>query len=199
MGDLINFNDLPDTRTPKHTFRTTQQIITETAYHEAGHAIIGMTYGMSLARLRVHTIDIDGDMGWTGTTTWNNSFVSCFNLAVELAAGEAAAQLYLIRSGSSAYAAQQIAASPHDRDMAITVAARSSYTITIDGPDPVNQATGTTWAQVTAIADQAVTEAWAQITATANALLTAPRRELTGQQVAGLTGITNPIATAPTA
>lgn len=187
----IDFRDLPDTQIPNADLRPTDQVIAGIAYHEAGHAIIGMTYGMSLARLRVYTMDIDGYMGWTGSTTWNNCFVRCFHLAVEAAAGEAAAKRHLISIGHPQYVASSLAASPHDRDMAISALARSNYTVTRDGTEPADPANGTSWARAMAAADQAVNQAWEQITATAEALLAAPRRELSGAQVANLTGIRN--------
>ncbi len=187
----IDFRDLPDTRVAQLDLRPIDQVIAGIAYHEAGHAIIGMTYGMSLARLRVHTIDVDGHTGWTGATTWNNCYVRCFRLAVELAAGEAAAKRHLTGIGHPAYVANRLAASPHDRDMAISALAGSNYTVTTDGTEPSDPATGTSWARVMAAADQAVAQAWGQITATAEALIAAPRRELTGAQVADLTSIAN--------
>ncbi|MEU6543914.1 hypothetical protein [Streptomyces sp. NPDC046859] len=187
----IDFDALPDTRVPNFVSRPTDQVIADIAYHEAGHAVIGMTYGMSLARLRVHTVDRDGYMGWTGTTTWNNCYVACFHLAVELAAGEAAAKRHLISSGHPVYVADRLAASPHDRDMAIAALARSNYTVTLDDTEPEGPATGTSWARAMTAADQVVSEAWEQITAIAEALTAAPRRELSGAQVAELTGIAN--------
>ncbi|MDX3279072.1 hypothetical protein [Streptomyces scabiei] len=186
----IDFADLPTRVTPPDV-RTRDQIIASIAYHEAGHAIIGMTFGMSLARLRVHTIDVDGYMGWTGTTTWNNCYVPHFQLAVELAAGEAAEKRWMTRTGTPTHIAARLAASPHDRDMAISALARSNYTVTFDGTEPADPATGTSWARAMAAADHAVEEAWQQITATAEALIAVPRRELTGAEVATLTGTTN--------
>lgn len=194
----INFANLPDTRAPMPDMRSRDQIIAAIAYHEAGHAIIGMTYGMSLSRLRVHTVDVDGHMGWTGTTTWNICYVQHFRLAVELAAGEAASKRWMTSTGTPAHTAARLAASPHDRDMAISALARSNYTVTPDGTEPTDPENGTSWARAMAAADQAVEEAWQQITATAEALVSVPRRELTGAEVAVLTGITN-AAPAPTA
>jgi hypothetical protein len=168
--------------------RPADQIVASIAFHEAGHAVIGMTFGMSLSRLRVYTVNVDGYMCWTGTTTWNTCFVPHFDLAVELAAGEAAEKRHLLAIGHSLDVAGRLAASPHDRDMAISALARSRYTVTLDGSEP-DPATGTSWARVMTAAAEAVNEAWEQITATAEALIAAPRRELTGAQVADLTGL----------
>ncbi|MEZ3180775.1 hypothetical protein KYY02_19405 [Streptomyces pimonensis] len=195
----IDFGTLPDTRVLNFVSRPTDQVITGIAYHEAGHAVIGMTYGMSLARLRVYTMDVDGYMGWTGSTTWNNCFARCFHLAVELAAGEAAEKRHLTSVGHPQYVANRLAASPHDRDMAIAALASSNYTVTLDGTEHEDPATGTSWARVMAAADQAVSQAWDQITVTAEALIAAPRREMTGAQVAELTGIRNGLPAPATA
>jgi hypothetical protein len=185
----IDFDALPVRHMPHHVAETADQIIANIAYHEAGHAIIGMTYGMSLAQLCVRTVDVDGYMGWTGTTRWNTCYVPHFQLAVELASGEAASKRWMTSTGMPEHTAARHAASPHDRDMAITALAESNYTVTTDGTEPAN---GTSWARAMDAADQAVADAWQQITATAKALIATPHHVLTGTEVAALTGITNP-------
>lgn len=159
------------------------------AYHEAGHAIIGMTFGMSLDRLRIYTEDSHGYPNWAGSTYWNPCTVPTLDLVVELAAGEVAAIRYFTLLGHHQSLAASRAASPHDQALAIRAAARSGYPITFDGPAP---AAGTTWERVVAAAEQAVESAWNRITFTAEALLSAPGHELSGAQVAALTGMANP-------
>ncbi|MEV6165704.1 hypothetical protein AB0L71_28090 [Streptomyces sp. NPDC052052] len=189
----VDFNSLPDTRTPGINPLTKDQLIASIAYHEAAHAVTGMTFGMSLARTRVHTIDVDGYMGWTGTTTWNTSYVLCANLAIELAAGVAAGTRYLRDNNLLTPASAAVTAAPHDRDMAFAALAKANYPITLDGPAPEN---GTTWAQATSAATDMVDDLWAQITAVAEELIADHRHKLTGDQVAGLIGLPNPPAAA---
>ncbi len=159
------------------------------AYHEAGHAIIGMTFGMSLNRLRIYTEDSRGYPSWAGSTHWNPCTVPTLDFVVELAAGEVTAIRYFTLLGHHQSLAASRAASRHDQAMAIREAARSGYPITLDGPAPVS---GTTWGRVVAAAERAVDVAWNRITVTAEALLAAPDLELSGAQVAALTGIANP-------
>jgi hypothetical protein len=187
----VDFNDLPDTRAPRLDARPVEQIVADIAHHEAGHAVVGMYYGMTLARLCVRTVDIDGGTYWTGTTTWNVCTIPSFDLAVEAAAGEAAVRRHLIGGGTPATVAGQLADSPHDRDMAVDVLGRSGYTLALVGAAPDDPKTGTTWSKVTAVADRLVDELWPQISGTAEALLARQPRELDAAEVALLTGIPN--------
>jgi hypothetical protein len=186
-----DFNSLPDTRTPVVNLLTKRQLIAGIAHHEASHAVTGMHYGMSLARTRVYTIDVNGYMGWTGTTTWNTSNVLCFNLAVELAAGAAAGTRYLRDNDLLTPLTAEDVAAPHDRDMAFSALAEANYPITLRGPAPEG---GTTWEHVEAAASDLVNAMWPQITAVAEGLIANQCRELTGDQVANLIGIPNPEA-----
>lgn len=197
MAMSLDFNSLADTRTPRFHARSRDEAIAGIAHHEAGHAVVGMTFGMSLAHTRVHTVDVDGCMGWTGSTRWNISWVNCFNLAIELAAGEAAEKQHLTGIGINPVVAARMAASPHDRDMAVEALAKSNYTLALEGPGPADPNAGTTWGKVTAAAAETVDRLWQQIATVSEALLATPRRELTGAEVAALTGIPNPTPSAP--
>ncbi|MFF2411884.1 hypothetical protein [Streptomyces sp. NPDC058092] len=185
----VDFDSLPDTRVPGINPLTTGQLIASIAYHEAAHAVTGMHFGMSLARTRVHTVDVDGHMGWTGTTTWNSSNVLCFNLAIELAAGAAAGTRYLRDSNLLTLSTAAAVSAPHDRDMAVSALAKVGYPLVLDGPAPEN---GATWTQAETAADDMVDRLWSQITAVAEGLIADQRRELTGDQVSNLIGIPNP-------
>lgn len=184
----VDFDSLPDTRIPGINVLTERQLIASIAYHEAGHAVTGMHFGMSLNRTRVYTIDVNGYTGWTGTTTWNNSNVLCSNLAIELAAGEAAATRHLRDNNLLTPESAAITAAPHDRDMAVAALAKANYPFTLNGSAPTN---GSTWDQATTRATSMVDHLWDQITAVAEALTGRPR-ELSGTQVADLIGLPNP-------
>jgi len=185
----VNFNTFPDTRVPNASPLAFDQIIASLAYHEAGHAVIGLHYGMSLARTRVYAIDVNGHPGWTGTTTWNRSFILYFNLAVELAAGAAAATRYLRDNNLLTPQTALCTAAPHDRDMAFATFEQAGYPFTQDGPAPKG---GATWAQATAVAGKATDRLWGQIAAVAEALIAGQTHELSGAQAAELAGVTNP-------
>ncbi|MEU5490345.1 hypothetical protein AB0G98_21720 [Streptomyces sp. NPDC020196] len=188
----IDFDSLPDTRVPGINILTRDQLIASLAYHEAGHAVTGMHFGMSLRQTRVYTIDVDGYTGWTGTTTWNNSYVLCANLAIELAAGAAAGTRYLRDNNLLTPETAAITAAPHDRDMAVAALTEADYPFTLHGPTPDN---GSTWEQATTAAAEMTDRLWDQIATVAESLIVAPRRELSGNQIAALIGIPNPAAT----
>ncbi|MGW3400137.1 hypothetical protein [Streptomyces zhihengii] len=186
----VDFNTHEAHREPQYTDLSEADIIAGIAHHEAGHTVIGMTHGMSLKRVRVRSVDIDGYMGWTGTTIWNISWGACFNVATEFAAGEAAKKRHLLLTGMDPHRAAALAVAPHDRDTAVQALAACGYTITLNGPAP-HPDNGTTWTRAMAAADRAVETHWQQITAVAEALIASPKRELSGDQVSALTGIPN--------
>ncbi|MFE9491382.1 hypothetical protein ACFYNF_33930 [Streptomyces sp. NPDC006641] len=189
----VDFNSLPDTREPRINPLTRDQIIASLAYHEAGHTITGMHYGMSVARTRVHTIDVDGRTGWTGTTTWNHSFVLYFDLAVELAAGGVAGTRYLRDNNLLTASTAECGAAPHDRDMAFATFAKTGFPFTLNGTALQG---GATWEQATAAATDMTDRLWGRITAVAEGLIADPRHELSGDQVVELIGLTAPAPTA---
>ncbi|MGW1468575.1 hypothetical protein ACWCPT_30040 [Streptomyces sp. NPDC002308] len=188
----IDFNSLPDTRIPQATFRTEDQIIASLAYHEAGHTVTGMHFGMSLARTRIHTIPVGHRTGLTGATTWNHSRVLYFDLAVELAAGAAVTTRHLRENGLLNPGSAPADEAPHDRDMAVATFEKCGYPFALNGPAPEH---GATWEQAITAATDMTDRLWDQITAVAEALIADPRRELSGDHVADLIGLRNPAPT----
>lgn len=188
----VNFDTLPDARTPNASPLAPSQIIASLAYHEAGHAVIGMHYGMSLARTRIYAIDVNGQFGWAGTTTWNRSFVLHFDLAVELAAGAVAATRYLRDNNLLTAETARCAAAPHDRDLAFATFAQTGYPFAQNGPTPEG---GATWVQALAAARKTTDRLWVRITAVAEALIADQTHELSGAQAAELASIANPAPT----
>jgi hypothetical protein len=182
--EFIDLNSLPDTRKAKTTTQPEEHVTRCLAYHEAGHAVIGLTVGMSLASTQLIRSQNGIRFMRTGSTTWNSSTVLQFDFAVECAAGGVAEGRHMKN--------QKLRGQPddaHDWDTAVAALARSDYQLVRRGRVPAN---GATFQQVRDAAEKAVRQHWSAITAVAAALYAAPEQRLTGDQVARIARIPNP-------
>lgn len=191
---IVDLDALPDPRVPQANPLPLQQIRAGLAYHEASHAVIGMTRGMSLQRTRVYQVPDPALNLWTGTTTWAVSWVLEFNFACQCAAGSVGELRYLKESGLLTSATAACALAPHDRAAAETALASVGYRIASEGPAPEN---GATWDEILDATHTAVDEHWPQITELATAILAAPGYTVTGAHAAAITGIPNPTPSRP--
>lgn len=191
-GDPFDLNTLPDTRTRQASLLTVAQKRRSLAFHETAHALVGMSYGMSLARVRVIEAEVTDPapgVTQTGATTWNPTWVDEFAFAVQCAVGPIAEQRHLTEAGLlTADVAAQVAGD-HDRDMAVATLARTGYELALAGPAPEF---GTTWDEVTERARADVSALWPEISVVAEALLTADDLTITPADVLRLTGRSNP-------
>ncbi|MEU3902030.1 hypothetical protein [Streptomyces sp. NPDC045251] len=191
-GAPFDLNSLPDTRTMRASLLTVKQKRRSLAFHETAHTIVGMSYGMSLARARVIEAEVtDPAPGvmQTGATTWNPTWVDEFAFAVQCAAGPVAEQRHLTEAGLlTADVAAQVAGD-HDRDAAVATLARTGYELVLVGPAPEF---GATWGQVTERARADVSSLWSEISVVAEALLAADDLTITPADVLRLTGRSNP-------
>ncbi|WP_329224264.1 hypothetical protein OG352_39810 (plasmid) [Streptomyces sp. NBC_01485] len=195
----FDLDSLPDTRVMQRSLLTVAQKREGLAFHEAAHALVGMTYGMSLARVRLIETEADGPapgLIQTGATTWNPTWVAEFAFAVQCAAGPIAERRHLAEAGLlTADVAAQVAGD-NDRDVAVATLARSGYELALSGPVPQG---GATWDQVTERAREDVSALWPEVAALAEALLTADDLTITPADVLRLTGRPNPAPGTPPA
>ncbi|MFF5491539.1 hypothetical protein [Streptomyces virginiae] len=192
MSGPFDLNSLPDTRAVHSSLLTLKQKRRGLAFHEASHALVGMSYGMSLARVRLIETEVDvpaPGVTQTGATTWNPSWVDEFAFAVQCAAGPIAEQRHLAEASLlTADVAAQVSGE-HDRDMAVATLARTGYDLVITGSAPQF---GATWDQVTERAREDVSALWPEISMVAEALLTADDLTIAPAHVLRLTGRSNP-------
>lgn len=188
----FDLDSLPDTRVVQPSLLTLAQKRRSLAVHEVAHTIVGMSYGMSLARVRVietEATDPAPGVTQTGATTWNPTWVAEFAFAVQCAAGPIAEQRHLAEAGLLTAGVAAQVAGEHDRDMAVATLARTGYELVLAGPAPQF---GTTWDQVTEQAREDVSALWPEVTVVAEALLTADDLTITPADILRLTGRPNP-------
>jgi hypothetical protein len=192
MSGPFDLNSLPDTRVMRSAILTLPQKRRSLAFHETAHALVGMSYGMSLARVRVIETEVtDPAPGvvQTGATTWNPTWVDEFAFAVQCAAGPIAEQRHLAEVDLLTDDVAPQVTGEHDRDMAVATLARTGYELVLAGPAP---RFGATWDQVTARARADVSALWPEVSVVAEALLTADDLTITPADVLRLTGRPNP-------
>ncbi|MYT20015.1 hypothetical protein GTW69_06890 [Streptomyces sp. SID7760] len=159
------------------------------AFLEAGHAVLGIAYGMHADRVTLFTWHdpLRGSMV-TGGTTWNASGIHPWRFAAQCAAGEAAQVHFLRERGLWTPANAAASEAVHDRELAVDVLAEWGLRLGRDH----TPAGGKSWATVQAVAARSVALLWPSITAVAHAL--EARDDLTGDEVARLAGLVNPPA-----
>ncbi|MFD9458665.1 hypothetical protein ACFWBC_36995 [Streptomyces sp. NPDC059985] len=158
------------------------------AHHEAGHVVLGQLIGFTCECVRIYPITRDGVTGWTGTTTWAQSFGSYLDIAVVCgAAGQAADLRQLAESGRLIPETASLTVADHDKQMALSILNAEGVPVTETEPAPDG---GLAWDHVMATAQQRVDREWDRITAVAEALLAAPDCTLTGTQAAQIADIT---------
>ncbi|MFD5455574.1 hypothetical protein, partial [Streptomyces olivaceus] len=157
------------------------------AFHEAGHAVLGMAYGMHVHKVEViawlsdpYTSHVTGC-----TTTEVSNDCDWWEFAAQSAAGTIAQVSYLMAYGLWTPDRAAGCEALHDRDLAIDVLTERGYRI---GTDSV-PAGGRSWAMVQGMARRKVTHLWPHIQTVAHALF--EQSVLTGDDITGLTGLVN--------
>lgn len=127
------------------------------AVHEAGHAVVGMRYGLPLERMALRPDYRDTGAGFT---RWRTPIqVPAWHYGVMCAAGERAVLAWLQRSGG--YTPQRgwvaEALSRYDRATLTDLARRHGLPVTFGGGGLLD------WAQLSGEADQVLAGAWDQV------------------------------------
>ncbi|WP_241266872.1 hypothetical protein [Streptomyces scabichelini] len=157
------------------------------AFHEAGHAVLSMTYGMHVITSEVIAWSTD-DGGWavTGATTWQAQDTPPWHFAAQCAAGSLAQVQYLMVYGLWTPERAAACAAEHDRELAIDVLAQAGSQL---GRDHTPKG-GKSWGMVRGMARRKVTHLWREIRTVALAM--DEHDSLTGDEIATLTGLVNP-------
>jgi hypothetical protein len=162
------------------------------AFHESGHALVGMRFGLRLDRVRlleVHVSHPQQGILTSGVTTWGPSaWIGGHRFAVQCAAGSAAERRFAAEAGLLAPGNGHLFTHRHDRETAAAVLAQYGCVLVAEGPAPAH---GATWHEATGEAEGLIDDLWPSLTTAAQALLAAEEGFLTGDQVAALPGITN--------
>ncbi|MEU3693722.1 hypothetical protein [Streptomyces narbonensis] len=159
------------------------------AFHEAGHAVLAMSYGLHVTSSEVVAWDLD-DGGWslTGRTALAADTVHAWRYAAMCAAGAVANVRYLMVHGLWTPDRAAACAAVHDRQQAIDVLAGHGFSLSTDRVP----AAGKSWGQVRGMALRKVDFLWREIRTVAHAMNENTR--LTGEQIAAMTGLVNPLA-----
>ncbi|MFD8078184.1 hypothetical protein ACFV3E_36655 [Streptomyces sp. NPDC059718] len=160
------------------------------AFHEAGHAVLHMAYGVHVIDAEL-TVSVD-DLGWGGTVNgrvgWLADGVSVWRLTAACAAGQLAQDRFLREAGlwTPGRAAECESGAAHDVGIALDLIA------TYGPPDACatrTLPTGRSWGTIGAVAERTVKLLWPQITVVAHAL--AAHTVLSGDAIAEISGLTN--------
>lgn len=135
------------------------------AFHEAGHAVLGLHYGLEANFVELHAVPELGPSAWSGCVDWPSQRCLEWRYAVISQAGEVANRQQLLSDGLPV----EYVDAPHDRDLAETVCATTGYQIA--------------WPEVNAATEALVEALWPKITEVADALLNAPDHRLTGTEL----------------
>ncbi|MFJ9819301.1 hypothetical protein ACIRU3_29400 [Streptomyces sp. NPDC101151] len=156
------------------------------AFHEAGHAVLSMAYGMHVITSEVIAWEPQPDV-WavTGSTSHRAYFTPPWHYAAQCAAGELAHVTYLMVYGLWTPERAAACAADHDRELAIDVLAQYGYRL---GRDHV-PADGKSWGMVRGIARRKISHLWREIRTVAHAMN--ENTVLTGDEIADLTGLVN--------
>ncbi|MEU6659583.1 hypothetical protein [Streptomyces sp. NPDC046821] len=158
------------------------------AFHEAGHAVLAMAYG-----LRVDTSEIiawtesDGSWAVSGNTAWHARDFHAWRLAAMCAAGELAQVNYLMAYGLWTPGRAAACAAEHDREQAIDILAPHGFRI---GREYV-PAGGKSWGMVRGMARRKIGHLWREIRTVAHAMDEVG--VLTGDEIAEMTRLVNPV------
>ncbi|MET9533528.1 hypothetical protein ABZY02_23690 [Streptomyces sp. NPDC006649] len=156
------------------------------AFHEAGHAVLSMAYGMHVLTSEVIAWSSEPDR-WTvtGNTKFEARDIMPWQFAAQGAAGELAHVQYLMTSGLWTPERALACAADHDREQAIDVLAEFGYRLS-RGCVPQG---GKSWGMVQGMARRKVGYLWREIHTVAHAMN--ERTLLTGDEIADLTGLVN--------
>ncbi|MET8964069.1 hypothetical protein ABZX69_32140 [Streptomyces sp. NPDC004074] len=156
------------------------------AFHEAGHAVLAMAYGMHVVTSEVIAWQVGpGRMRLTGNTAFNAENTPPWQFAAQAAAGEIAQVNYLMVYGLWTPERAAACDSAHDREQAIDVLAQFGYRLA-HGHVPAG---GKSWGMVRGMARRKVSHLWREIRTVAHAMN--ENTVLTGDEIAALTGLVN--------
>ncbi|MFB0619779.1 hypothetical protein [Streptomyces sp. AGS-58] len=157
------------------------------AFHEAGHAVVALAYGMGVIRSEVMAWEPEpGTWGLTGNTVWQAEDVPAWQFAAMCAAGQIAQVQYLMVYGLWTPERAAACAAVHDREQAIDTLAQAGARL---GRSRVPEG-GKSWGMVRGMARRKVTYLWREIRIVAHAMN--ENTALDGEVIAALTGMTNP-------
>ncbi|MER5309939.1 hypothetical protein ABT034_19400 [Streptomyces sp. NPDC002773] len=157
------------------------------AFHEAGHAVLAMSYGIHVTTSEVIAWNVTDDgYALTGKTGFNAANVWPWHFAAHCAAGQVAQVQYLMAYGLWTPERAAACAAEHDREHAIDALAAHGYLL---GRHHV-PAGGKSWGMVQGMARQKIALLWREIRTAAHAMN--EHTQLTGDQIAAMTGLTNP-------
>lgn len=183
---LLDHRGEPRPTVPMPTL-TYEQARLGLAFHEAGHAVLSMAYGMQVIDSQVIAWQADnGTISVTGNTRHVAAGVSPWRYAAQSAAGELAHVRHLKQTELWTPELEAGCVSLHDRELAIDVLAQFGYLLG-RGHAPLG---GKSWPHIQRVADRTVALLWPYITTVALAM--DQRTKLTGDEIADLTGLTNP-------
>ncbi|MFD6248326.1 hypothetical protein [Streptomyces roseolus] len=170
----------------KESTLTYEQARLGMSFHEAGHAVLAMSYGFHVMSSEVIAWTIEND-GWglTGNTALALDSVNAWHYAAMCAAGVLCEVQYLMIHGLWTPERGALCAAEHDRAQAIDLLAEQGIGI---GRDHV-PAGGKSWAQVRGMAARKVDHLWREIRTVAHAMN--ENTKLTGEQIAAMTGLAN--------
>ncbi|MFF1411158.1 hypothetical protein ACFVX6_15415 [Streptomyces sp. NPDC058289] len=164
-----------------------EQVRLGLAFHEAGHAALSMAYGMQIIDTQVVAWQsADGTISVTGNTRHVAVDVSPWRYAAQCAAGELAHVRYLKQTGLWTPELEAGCEARHDRELAIDALAQFGYRLGRGHTPPG----GKSWSHIRRVADRTVALLWPHITTVAHAM--DRQALLTGDEIAQLTGLTNP-------
>ncbi|MFE6066473.1 hypothetical protein [Streptomyces sp. NPDC056525] len=157
-----------------------------TAFHEAGHAVVAMSYGVHVVSSEVIAwFPEPGRYFVTGYTAYEFRPSMPWQFAAQCAAGTLAEVQYLMIHGLWTPQRAAACAADHDREQAVDMLAENGYRLDLDCV-PVD---GKSWGQVRGMARRKIGLLWPQIRTVAHAMNEHTR--LTGEQIAAMTGLTN--------
>lgn len=157
------------------------------AFHEAGHAVLSMAYGMRVITSEVIAWQVGPNvMRLTGNTTWQALHTSPWHFAAQAAAGEIAQVNYLMVYGLWTPERAAACDSAHDREHAIDILDQFGYRLAHGHVPPG----GRSWGMAQGMARRKVAYLWREIRTVAHAMN--EHTALTGDEIAALTGLVNP-------
>ncbi|MFH9058103.1 hypothetical protein ACH4FD_24310 [Streptomyces sp. NPDC017861] len=158
-----------------------------TAFHEAGHAVLALAYGVHVVTSEVIVwAPQPGTWTVTGNTAFEARETKPWHFAAQCAAGELAQVQYLMAYGLWTPERALACAADHDREQAVDVLTEFGYRL---GRDHTPEG-GKSWGMVRGMARRKVGYLWREIRTVALAM--DERTVLTGDEIADLTGLVNP-------
>ncbi|MFF1450685.1 hypothetical protein ACFVYF_21460 [Streptomyces sp. NPDC058274] len=157
------------------------------AFHEAGHAVLSMAYGMHIITSEVIAWEPEpGMFAVTGSTKHQTHDTPPWHYAAQCAAGEITHAQYLMTYGLWTPERAAACAADHDRELAIDVLAQFGYRLgRCAAPEG-----GKSWGMVRGMARRKIGYLWREIRTVAHAM--DEHTVLTGDEIAALTGLVNP-------